>query len=184
VWQDFYAQHQGQGFELLAVAIDFQGAGRARPYVEAAGATFANAVDTENQLGLLMGFTAIPNLILVDEVGIIRYARFGRFDIRKEEDWRMVERFLIEPGAGELERSAAIADAFQTAEALEQFHRGMAHYREGRVAEALAAWRQVAVLEPRNWVVRKQVWAIEHPERFYEGAVDYDWQKEQVDQNR
>ncbi len=35
-------------------------------------------------------------------------------------------------------------------------------------------------LVPENRIVRKQIWAIENPERFYEGMVDFDWQKEQI----
>jgi hypothetical protein len=32
--------------------------------------------------------------------------------------------------------------------------------------------------------MRKQLWAIEHPDRFYDGDVDYDWQKVQVKEGR
>ena len=60
------------------------------------------------------------------------------------------------------------------------FQRGQELYRQGRVAEALEQWREAAALEPANWIVRKQIWAVEHPERFYDGAVDFDWQKEQI----
>lgn len=30
------------------------------------------------------------------------------------------------------------------------------------------------------WLIRKQLWAIETPEAFYEGNVDFEWQKEQM----
>ncbi len=42
--------------------------------------------------------------------------------------------------------------------------------------------KKAAKLDDGNWIVRKQIWAIEHPEKFYEGSVDYDWQKTQVQQ--
>lgn len=32
-------------------------------------------------------------------------------------------------------------------------------------------------LDQDNWIIRKQIWALEHPEKFYKGKVDYDWQK-------
>ena len=35
-------------------------------------------------------------------------------------------------------------------------------------------------LNPNNYLIRKQIWAVEHPERFYKGDVDYSWQKEQM----
>ena len=60
------------------------------------------------------------------------------------------------------------------------FRRGLALYREGRIGEALARWRQGLDLDPDNYLIRKQIWAVENPERFYEGDVDYDWQREQV----
>ena len=35
-------------------------------------------------------------------------------------------------------------------------------------------------MDPQNWLIRKQLWAIETPEVSYEGDVDYGWQKEQI----
>ena len=32
-------------------------------------------------------------------------------------------------------------------------------------------------------MIRKQIWAVEHPERFYP-AIDWDWQKEQLARER
>ena len=36
------------------------------------------------------------------------------------------------------------------------------------------------VLAPDNWLIRKQLWALETPDVFYEADVDYVWQKEQI----
>ena len=35
--------------------------------------------------------------------------------------------------------------------------------------------------DAQNWLIRKQLWAIEHPEAFYDGYVDYAWQKQQIE---
>ncbi len=35
-----------------------------------------------------------------------------------------------------------------------------------------------------NWIIRKQVWAIENSERFYAGDIDSSWQAIQIDLNR
>lgn len=32
---------------------------------------------------------------------------------------------------------------------------------------------------PNNWLIRKQIWAIQNPERFYNGDIDFDWQRQQ-----
>ena len=46
--------------------------------------------------------------------------------------------------------------------------------------EALARWRECFVMEPHNYFIRKQVWAVRNPEKFHDGEVDYDWQREQM----
>ena len=45
VWQQFHTRHQGDNVEVVTVALDAQGAEKARPYVEASGATFTTLVD-------------------------------------------------------------------------------------------------------------------------------------------
>lgn len=166
------------------MAIDFQGAAKARPYVERAAATFPNAVDTENHLGTLFGFQAVPNVLFIDEANIIRYTKFGGFDIRKPAHRQLAERFVTSPDLAELERQAEGNSGLQDSATRTYFRQGLAHYREGEVEAALAAWRQCVALEPDNWIIRKQIWAIENPDRFYAGDVDFDWQREQIAQGR
>ena len=60
------------------------------------------------------------------------------------------------------------------------FRKGLELYRSGRIEEALTHWRQGLKLNPDNYLIRKQIWAVENPERFYEGDIDYDWQREQT----
>ena len=62
----------------------------------------------------------------------------------------------------------------------ELFRQGQAAYRDGRVDEALVLWKQGVQLDPDNYIVRKQIWAVENPDRFYDGDVDYDWQRQQM----
>ncbi|MCI0587052.1 MAG: hypothetical protein L0323_09460 [Planctomycetes bacterium] len=50
----------------------------------------------------------------------------------------------------------------------------------GDRAGAAAALKEAAALEPENWLLRKQVWALEHPEKFYEGPIDTAWQQEVI----
>ena len=136
-------------------------------------------MDERNLLGRTYGFKAIPNGYLVDESGVVRYKRLGGFDVRRADTAQVVERWCT---GHDLDDSAA-QPADSTGE-IDRVHalflRGQELYRQGRVAEALAQWREAAALEPANWIVRKQIWAVEHPERFYDGAVDFDWQKQQI----
>jgi hypothetical protein len=168
----------------LAVAIDAQGPARVRPYVEQARATYPNAVDAENVLSAVFGFKAVPNGIFVDEAGIIRYTKFGGFDIRNPEFRQLATGFARSLDLAEVERQAQNIVGFASSEALGHFRQGLALYRQGQPAAALAEWRQAVALEPDNWLIRKQLWAVENPERFYQGDVDFAWQKEQINQNR
>jgi len=166
------------------VAIDFQGPELPRPYVEQANATFTTVLDAENVLGDLFGFKAIPNAIFVDEAGVIRYTKYGGFEIRKPEFRQLAERFAASPDLDELRQQAEDPTGFESTEAQEHYRRGLQLYSQGDVPAALAEWCQGVALEPDNWIIRKQVWAIENPDRFYAGDVDFDWQREQIAQNR
>lgn len=165
---------------MLAVAIDLQGADRARPFVEQAHATYPNAVDPDNRLAEAFGFRAVPNAVFVDEAGIIRYIKFGGFDIRIPADRVLADRFVESPNLDELQRLSERGYAFEHEEALAYYREGLSLYKDGKVKAALASWRKSVALTPENWILRKQVWAIENPEKFYNGMVDFDWQKEQI----
>lgn len=183
VWQEFYTANQKSGIEVLAVAIDFQGADLPRPYVERANPTYASAVDAENLLGQHFGFRAVPNAVFVDEAGIIQYVKFGGFDIRKPEDRQRAEQFAaadqLLPAAG-----ARVVDGFVSEAARTHFNNGLALFRQGDRKQAVAEWRKGLAYEPENWIIRKQIWAIEHPDKFYNGDVDFDWQREQIALNQ
>jgi hypothetical protein len=48
----------------------------------------------------------------------------------------------------------------------------------------MAAWREGVAIEPDNFNIRKQIWAIEHPDKFYDDKVDYAWQREQMERGQ
>ena len=78
--------------------------------------------------------------------------------------------------------SAHAADAFTRALDLDgesasaAFGLGTSLYQLGQTTEALASWRRALRLEPDNFIIRKQIWRVEHPEKFYP-TIDYDWQQ-------
>jgi peroxiredoxin len=59
------------------------------------------------------------------------------------------------------------------------FGRGVVWHRERRPQKALEFWRRAYALDTGNWVIRKQIWALEYPEQFYP-SVNYIWQQEQI----
>lgn len=64
------------------------------------------------------------------------------------------------------------------------FRIGRAMLKQGKMEEALAEFKNAWKLDPDNWIIRKQIWALENPEKFYNGKVDYDWQKVQIEQGK
>ena len=160
--------------------MDAQSTDRPRLYVEKAGVTFTTLVDQANILSDLYGFKAVPNGFLIDEQGIVRFSQLGGFDIGQPETAEVLEQWL----SGQDQKSAGEGPepglGAEHSEANAFFREGQELYRAGKVGEALARWRQGMQLNPNNYLIRKQIWAVEHPERFYEGDVDYSWQKEQM----
>lgn len=65
-------------------------------------------------------------------------------------------------------------------EADARFQLGIVLLKSKKREEAIDQFRAAMVLDPQNWLIRKQLWAIESPDAFYDGDVDYDWQKEQI----
>ena len=172
-------QYGGDAFEIVAVAMDAQGADKPRPFMQKAGATFTCLLDSENLLAKTFGFKAVPNGILIDEQGNVVYQKFGGFDIRKPEDRQIVEAWLDAGSVGDAESTGRVD---LDGKVLALFDEGLALFKSGDVDGARAKWREASVLDPGNYVIHKQLWAIENPERFYGERVDMAWQKEQLAQ--
>jgi tetratricopeptide (TPR) repeat protein len=81
--------------------------------------------------------------------------------------------------AAAYERAIALAPDFAAA----HFGHGTALARLGRDGEAVAAWKRALALDPANFVVRKQIWAHRHPERFWP-EIDAAWQREELARER
>ncbi|MBI2936505.1 MAG: thioredoxin family protein [Chloroflexi bacterium] len=168
------------------MAVDAQGPEKPRSYVDRANTTFPTVVDAENRVGQAFNYKAIPNGILVDGGGTVVFTKFGGFDIRRPEYAQLLEGWVQGVSTSRLgQRSQGEAEeGMKPLDALEYYRQGLALYRQGRIQEAVAEWRKGVQLEPDNFIIRKQVWAVEHPERFYAGKVDYAWQREQMAQGR
>ena len=82
------------------MAVEPTGPEAARSYVEAAGLTFPTIIDEQGALSRFFDFKVVPNGVLLDEDGTIRWAKFGGFSIDNPDDVAVVERFLAgeEPG--------------------------------------------------------------------------------------
>lgn len=163
------------------------GIAAARPWHEAAGATFTTVVDPENELGQRFDYKLIPNGLMVDEQGILRAIWIGGFAVERPECLELVDRFrtgqlkepfvkVKSPGqfAAPAARSTLEQELYETRVRL-----GAELKAAGKTAAAVAEWQQALRMDPDNFVLRKQIWALQHPERFYP-TIDWDWQQEQL----
>lgn len=67
------------------------------------------------------------------------------------------------------------------ADAAIPFTHGLVLLRQGRTDDALAQFIRARDLDSGNWRIRKQIWALKHPDKFYgETGIDWGWQKEQI----
>ena len=173
-----YSDIKSKNADILSVAVDLQGPEKSRPYHEAAGAEFTTVVDEENSLARVFGYRAIPNGILIDEEGRLQFQQYGGFDVKKEEIRGLVSAFVSDGQISEHSQTETAGPAS------DHFERGLKLYHDGETEQARAVWREGIGLDPENWNMRKQLWAIENPDRFYAGKVDYTWQREQVEQGR
>lgn len=164
--------------DILSVAVDLQGPEKPRVYHEEAGAEFTTVVDEENSLARVFGYRAIPNGILVDEEGRLQFQQYGGFDIKKDEIRRMVLEFASD---GDISKIPAVETNGPVSD---HFERGLEEYHNGNHDGAASIWREGIAIDPKNWNMRKQLWAIENPDKFYDDKVDYAWQREQVEQGR
>ena len=187
VWQAFYEKHRDENFELVAVAMDAAAPDKARELYAGAGATFVRAIDRSDALWDRLGFDVVPNGVFIDERGIVRYAKFGGFEARDPNDLQAIEALL----AGSVPHAAAptIAAKTQTASAADTsssrywFRLGVDALDAGDKAAAARYWRKALELDPNNFVIHKQIWALEHPEQFYP-AINAEWQREQLAQEK
>ena len=77
----------------------------------------------------------------------------------------------------QLEAAAKLAPA----ESSVAFVWGLVLLQQGQQDAALNKLKQARDLDPDNWRIRKQIWAIENPGKFYTGkSPDYGWQSEQL----
>lgn len=173
MWERHQRERKG-GFRMIAVAQDAQGEERVRPIVEERNVAFPVLVDRESALARELGFRIVPTGFFVDGEGVVRYRHVNDFDVGDPRVRWNLDRFL----AGEETEEPAEEDRMSP-EALELFARGVSVYAEGKADEAVAFWREALALDPDNFVVRSQIWALEHPDRFYP-AVDREWQELQL----
>ena len=88
---------EGREVELLSVALDFQGSDVVKPYVQEANTSFSTVVDSENVLGRVCGFKAVPNGYFLEPGLKVSQSIKGKFDIRNPEILRKTIEWIGSP---------------------------------------------------------------------------------------
>ncbi len=121
---------------------------------------------------------------MIDEAGRLVKAPFS-VNVQDRKTVAMLEKWLSDPGYNEVLRNdikSSSKPAIETnAEAAARFQLGLVLLEGGKKDEAMAEWRKALALDPNNWIIHKQIWAVEHPDKFYKEGVDYGWQKAQLE---
>jgi hypothetical protein len=172
VWQRYWRGRQD--FRLLGVAQDVRGEQTVRPVVEGSGVTFPILLDRTSLLGQVLGFRVVPTGVFVDAGGTVRYRHHSDFDIADPRDRHNLDRFLAGAPVETIDENERMVPA-----ALELFAEGVEKFDRGDRAQAIDSWRRALELDPDNFLIRSQIWVVEHPERFYP-AVDRNWQEQQL----
>ena len=168
----------------MVIAQDAQGADVAKPWVEKAGGTYRTLLDQHNVIGKAYNLKFVPVGIFVDEEGrLVRAVESVNID---KEGFQEELSSWVTTGAIPEAWMAADKQAFPAAltpeeqEADARFQLAIVLLKQGKKEEAIGELKRAFRLDPKNWLIRKQLWAVETPEAFYEGNVDYGWQKEQM----
>ena len=155
-----------------------------RPWHDAANADFVTLVDSQNTFGTLYDLKAIPYGVMIDEAGRLVKGPFN-INIANQKTLAILEQWLSDPDYNvKLLRDMKPLDALNvqiTTEASARFQLGLVLLEVGKREEAIAEWRKALALDPKNWIIHKQIWAVEHPDKFYDGNVDYGWQEAQLE---
>lgn len=165
--------------------MEHTGADAARPFVDRARTTYPTVADEQGITSSRLGFKAVPNGVLVDTDGTIRWAKYGGFSIDKPEDVAVVERFTRgeDPGPSPSAASPYSLGPVERELVETRLRLGRVLDSTGQRDEAVREWQAALRLDPENLVIRKQIWAARYPEKFHP-TIDWDWQREQLKQER
>lgn len=64
-----------------------------------------------------------------------------------------------------------------------RFNLGSAHLAMGDKTKAIKLLKESLNMDRSNFLIRKQIWLIEHPEKFHP-TIDWPWQREQLKKER
>jgi hypothetical protein len=171
VLQAFHEKHPG--VHSVSIACDVTGPEYPMRYLRRAKATFEMLLDACGVLSRRWSLKKAGVSILLDEEGCVM-ATGGHLE---PEFMSEVERLLPQPPRKGVPEPKV--DTKNTQAEVHLQYAGNLLTRK-RTADAVAELRKALAIDPGNPVIFKQIWVLEHPEKFYDGAIDKEWQKTQL----
>jgi tetratricopeptide (TPR) repeat protein len=101
------------------------------------------------------------------------------------DDWQarlaLAQHLDVEGRSADALAQCEAAAKTQPREAAVFFTWGLLLLNQNQKEAGLSKLKQARDLAPDNWRIRKQIWAIEHPGKFYtDRSPDFKWQKEEL----
>lgn len=168
--QKFHERHPEVA--TISIACDAQGVDHPMRYLRAAKATFEMWIDATCTVSRRWGLKKVSFLILLDEEGCILHT--GKLD---EATLTEVEKLLPRAPA---RRDVPYPRVDTKDTRVEVLMQACTNYlTRKRVDDAVGFLRKALAIDPENGIIPKQVWALQHPDKFYNGPIDKDWQVRQ-----
>ncbi len=169
--QRFHVGHPG--INVVAIAFDAQGVDFPLVYLGRARATFETLIDANCILSRRWGVKRVGFLALLDENGVV----MAVLDNPAEKDLSKIEALLDRKPAGPPPPEPKVDSRDTKVEVLVQGCTNLLSRK--KVQEAAESLRKALSLDPGNLIIARQVLALQHPEKFYEGPIDREWVERQ-----
>lgn len=169
----------------MALSIDVQGPAVVEPYVTKAGCNFPVLVDQDNITGATFGIKLVPYAVALNPDLTLAAGPF-KANIDDPQFLGECQSWVTDGTvADSWNETLGTPLADHEKEALKLLVQARQKLQEGEQEQALELLRQGYHKDPKNWLIRKQMWVVEHPDKFYRGEKpDYDWQKVQLEQEQ
>jgi tetratricopeptide (TPR) repeat protein len=172
----------GQAFGLKAIPVTFlvDEVGIVRLQGGGPNADLLRQIETVLKEPTAQTRATIPQLATTQSKGDLE-----KTVARAPDDWRarlaLARLYDAEKRFADALSQLEAAVKLQPGEGSIPFHWGLVLLHQNQKENALVKFKRARDLDPENWRIRKQIWAIEHPDKFYAGdSPDFGWQKEEL----
>ena len=172
--QEFHVAHPG--LPVITIACDAQGVDLPMKYLSRFRASYEMWIDANCLLGRRWKLKRVGVLLLLDENDVVLLTA----ERPEAEVLRQVEKLLPQSPAKSPPPPPKPDLKDTRVEFLVQLCTN--YLTRKRVDDAVGFLKQALAIDPENRVLPKQIWALQHPDKFYNGPIDKEWQKQQSPQ--